>query len=748
MAVIGAAETGAAPPGSLARNRRLDQWLQIGGDGRITLRVGKVELGQGIATALAQIAAEELDVDIGRIVMVPPDTAGSPDEGMTSGSQSIEQSGRAVRQVCAEARAILLTAAATRLGVEESTLQIADGVISSTASAESTSYWRLAVGDLFAVEVTGDVATKPAGDYRIVGRSEPRRDLPAKVSGRPSFIHDLVLPGQLHGRIVRPPSPAARLDSIDVSAVRAMGGVVSVVCEGNFVGVVAEREELAMAAEERLRGAARWREEETLPDEAALAEHLRSAPAETSVVEGGAGHLTPAPAARSVSATYSRPYIAHASIGTGCGVARWGDDGVEVWSSSQGIFSLRRAMAMALGLDEGRIVVHHADGAGAYGHNSADDAAFDAVLLARSVPGRPVRVQWSRSDELSWSPFGSAMAVHLSADLDDHGGVVRWHHELWSQGHTSRPGYGGTPGLLAASHLQPSQPVLAAMDPPPPRGGSVRNAPPLYAFPEWRVTGHRLLTMPIRCSALRSLGAHMNVFAAESFIDELAATANRDPVAYRLDHLRDDRARAVLEAVARRVGWAATAGRPDAGRPDVGRGIAVARYKSTGAYCAVVAEVEAGHEIAVRRLTIAVDVGQVVNPDGVVNQVEGGAIQSTSWTVKERVRFDRTRITSTSWETYPILRFSEVPAVDVEIISRPDEPSLGAGEVAQGPTAAAIGNAVFAALGVRVRDLPLTTERVVEAIERADEAPTRNGRTGAVAPRGHGVDRLADRRKR
>jgi nicotinate dehydrogenase subunit B len=713
--------TRAAPPASLTRNPRISQWLDLSEDGTVAIRVGKVDIGQGISTALAQIAAEELDVDIDRIVMVPADTAGSPDEGITSGSQSIEHSGTALRQVCAEARAILLGAAAARLGVDAAALRVTGGVVLSTGDDATTSYWEIAHEGLLDVEVTGNVATKLSADYRVVGRNQPRLDLAAKIAGRPVYIHDLVLPGQVHGRVVRPPSPAARLLSVDESAAAVSGeDVISTVCERNFVGVVATREESAIAAADRLRAAARWHEEPSLPDENELAKHLRSAPAETSTIEESNGEATAAarPASRSVSATYSRPYLAHASIGTGCAVARWTDDGVEVWSNTQGIFALQRAIALALDLDERRVLIHHVEGAGAYGHNSADDAAFDAVVLARSVPGRPVRVQWSREDELTWSPYGSPMVVDLTADVDDEGNVLRWHHELWSHGHTSRPGYGGTPGLLAASHLQPDSPVPAALDPPPPRGGSTRNAPPLYAFPEWRVTGHRVLTMPIRCSALRSLGAHMNVFAAESFMDELAAISGRDPVAYRLAHLRDHRARAVLEAAAQRAGWGM---RPDrTNGTSIGQGVAVARYKSVGAYCAVVAEVEAEREIAIRRLTIAVDVGRAINPDGVANQVEGGAIQSASWTLKERVRFDRTRITSTSWDTYPILRFSEAPAVDVEVVERPDEPSLGAGEVVQGPTAAAIGNAVFGAIGVRVRHLPLTPERVIEAIEAAE----------------------------
>jgi nicotinate dehydrogenase subunit B len=353
------------------------------------------------------------------------------------------------------------------------------------------------------------------------------------------------------------------------------------------------------------------------------------------------------------------------------------------------------------------------EGAGCYGHNAADDAAFDAVLLARSLPGRPVRVQWSRRDELGRAPFGPAMAAQVSAGLGGDGRVVEWTYDVWSNGHASRPGYAGSPGLLAAADLDQPFALAAAVDPPPERGGGTsRNAVPAYGFPRQRVTAHRLLTMPIRTSALRSLGAFMNVFAIESFMDELAVLTGHDPVAYRLAHLGDERARAVVAKAAQAASWEdALTGE---GR---GRGMAFARYKDRGAYCAVVAEVEATQEVRVKRLVVAVDVGRVINLDGVRNQLEGGAIQATSWTVKERVRFDRSAVTSTDWESYPILRFSEVPRVEVHVLDRPDAPSLGAGEAAQGPVAGAIANALFDAIGVRVRDLPLTAERVIAAME-------------------------------
>jgi CO/xanthine dehydrogenase Mo-binding subunit len=359
-----------------------------------------------------------------------------------------------------------------------------------------------------------------------------------------------------------------------------------------------------------------------------------------------------------------------------------------------------------------RVVVAHVEGAGCYGHNGADDVALDAALLARAASGRPVRVQWTRADELAWSPFGPAMIVELAADLDPTGAIVGWRHEIWSNGHTSRPRGGESPALLAAWHRDPPTPQPIAVNPPRAAGGGAdRNAVPLYDFPAWQIINHRVLSMPLRASAMRSLGAYANVFAIESFLDELAAERGEDPVEFRLRHLSDPRARAVIEAVAARSGW-----RDRTRVEGIGHGVGFARYKETGAYCAVMAQVEAEREIRVRRLVVAVDVGQVINPDGVANQIEGGAVQATSWTLKESVRFDRTRVTSTAWEDYPILHFSEVPAVEVEIVTRPDEPAMGAGEAAQGPTAAAIGNAVFDALGVRVRDLPITAERVVAAM--------------------------------
>ncbi|MGE5616161.1 MAG: xanthine dehydrogenase family protein molybdopterin-binding subunit, partial [Bacillota bacterium] len=604
-------------------------------------------------------------------------------------------------------RALFLEAAAARLGVAREALRVRDGEIYADGGSR-TSYGALAPGVSLDRDASGQAARKPAAERRWIGRSMARRDLPDKVFGRARFVHDLQLRGMLHGRILRPPSPAAHLDSLDDAATRAMPGVVRVIRDGDFVGVVAEREEQAVAALESLRAAARWQERETLPDEGDLASWLRSQPVETTVVdekiaEGGASS-----AVATRSASFSRPFIAHASIAPSCAVARWRSDKLEVFTHSQGPFNLRADLALALDVPPDDICVAHREGAGCYGHNGADDVALDAALLSRAVDGRPVRVLWSREDELTWAPFGAAMRMDIEADLDAGGEIVAWRGEVWSNGHTARPGRASTPMLLASWQVDDGFERPIAVNPPlAGGGGSERNAVPPYDIGARRVINHRVLSTPVRTSALRSLGAHLNVFAIESFIDDIARERGEDPIAWRLRHLSDPRARAVIQSVARRARWSSW--QPAEGR---GRGIGYARYKSKGAYCAVVAEIEAEREIRVRRLVIAVDVGLAVNPDGVANQVEGGAIQATSWTLREAVRFDRTRVTSAQWDDYPILRFSDVPAVEVEVLQREGEASVGAGEASMGPTAAAIGNAVRDALGVRVRDLPITRDRI------------------------------------
>jgi CO/xanthine dehydrogenase Mo-binding subunit len=699
-----------ALPGSLAAIPRLSRWLAIGRDGTVTVTSGKVELGQGILTALAQIVAEELDVDLDRIRMAAADTTRSPNEGVTSGSLSIQDSGAALRRVCAEARALLIERAAERLDVRANLFTVEDGTVSG--GGRSATYWELIDDALLDRDATGTVAPKAPADYRVVGKAALRRDLPDKVMGRPRYVQDLVLPDMLYGRIVRPDRRFARLLSVDETKARAVPGVVEVVRDGSFLGVLAEREDAAIAALRALRRDSRWEDAPAGPTD--IDAWLRTHAVEDKTISEKTDEAAAARARRRFAASFAKPYLSHAPIGPSCAAARWRDGGVEIWTHSQGVYNLRRDLAMVLGLAADAIVVRHVEGSGCYGHNGADDVALDAALLARAVPGRPVLLQWMRDDEFGWAPSGPAMAVDLAAALDADGRIVDWRHELWSNGHGQRPGRGKIPTLLASWHLAQPFPCPPAMNGPLPAGAADRNAIPLYSFANQRVVNHYVRDMPIRVSALRSLGGFANVFAIESFMDELASAAGADPVAFRLRHLEDPRGRAVIEAAARRAGWA------DWKASDgCGHGIGFAKYKNLGAYCAVVAKVEVEREVRVRRLVIAVDAGLAVNPDGIANQIEGGAVQATSWTLKERVAFDERGIASRGWEDYPILRFSEVPAVEVEVVDRPDLPSVGAGEAAQGPTGAAIANAVGQALGVRVRTLPLTADTIRAAIERA-----------------------------
>jgi len=696
-------------PGSLNANRRLDRWLRVNRDGTVTVFPGKVEIGQGILTALTQIVAEELDVALERIRLAPTDTSYSPDEGMTSGSQSITDGGTALRYAAAETRDLLLQRAAAKLGVSLEQLAVADGVITARSGGSAT-YWDLASDDLLAREATAEIAPKPASQHTIIGKPAPRRDIPAKVSGTPIYVHDLELPGMLHGRIVRPPSYEARLAGLDEAEVRGLQGVVKVVRDGSFLGVVAEREEQAIRALTRLKRIARWEEATQLPE--SDARFLYRETSEDTVISEKHDAAAAARKAKTLEAEYTRPYTAHAALGPSCAVARLEDGRYTVWTHSQGVFPLRRDLAPVLGVEEKRVTVIHMDGAGCYGHNGADDAALDAALLARAVPGRPVRVQWMREDEFHWEPYGPTMAVKLKGDLDARGNIVGWTEDIWSNSHSTRPNGLGGVNLLAAWHLAHPHKPSPPRNPPLPGGGSHRNAIPIYEFPNERVTNRLVKRMPVRVSALRALGATANVFAIESFMDELAAAAGADPVEFRLRHLKDPRARAVIETVAAKAGWR----KGEKGDGTRGRGIGFARYKNGACYVAEIVEVEAGNEIAVKRVWAAIDAGLVINPDGLVNQTEGGIIQAASWALKEAIQYDRSRILTSTWTDYPILTFEESPVVEVTIVNRPDEPPLGAGEGTQGPTVAAIANAIFNAMGARLRDLPFTRDRVLAAL--------------------------------
>ena len=708
-------------PGSLNGNRLLSAWLRVNSNGTVTVFTGKVELGQGIASALAQIAADELDVGYRRIDMVTADTSLTPDEGFTAGSQSIEQSGTALRFACAEARQMLLAAAAARLGGQSGDLRVADGTISAPGGKHTT-YWAVTTDAMLRREATAKARPKAAGEHTLIGQNLARRDIPPKFTGGAAYVQDLRLPGMVHARVGRPPVPRADLVSLDTAALKAMPGVIEVVRDGSFVAVVCEREEQAINALVALRELAVWSRPELPPT--LIDTFDRPEPelqTQNSVVYEKTAPDAPI-AVRRIEARYTRAFQLHASIGPSCAVAHDLDGKLTVWTHSQGVFALRSDIARALGMSPASVVCIHMEGAGCYGHNGADDAAFDAALLARAIPGRPVRVQWMRDDEFMWEPYGSAMSMKVGAGLGADGNIVDWRHELWSYPHARRPGGREGVNLLAAWYLAaPLQPAFP-VDVPQPNGGSDRNAIPLYDFPNQKILKHYMPDAPLRTSSLRTLGAYANVFAIESLMDETCAAAGADPVEFRLRHLRDERARTVIESAARRSGWRPGAlgdGGRGTGSTFRGRGIGFARYKNHACYCAVVAEVEVDRISGIVRVTrawSAVDAGLAINPDGIANQIEGGMIQSASWTLKEALKVDRSGVHTKSWIDYPILRFSEVPAVEVEVIQRPTEDSLGVGEGAQGPTGAAIANAFAAATGRRLRDIPFLPERVKAAL--------------------------------
>jgi nicotinate dehydrogenase subunit B len=697
-------------PGALQKTPLIDAWVRIAADGRITLFTGKAELGQGIKTALLQIAAEQLAVPPGRIELVTADTARTPNEGYTAGSNSMKDSGTAILHAAAQARQILVAEAARRLGVPAERLVAQDGEVRAE-DGRRIGYGALVADQTLHVRAEPQSKLVDPASHKVMGRPLPRIDIPGKVTGGVSYVQDLRLPGMVHARVVRPPSYGARLKSVDLAPVEKMPGVLKIVRDGSYLAVVAAREWQAIQAMRALKAAAAWDEPKKLPRQDELYAALARLPSQDTVIAGEKSAA--ADRGQMIEAAYRRPYQLHGSIGPSCAVGLFKDGDVTLWTHSQGVYPLRDAIAGMLRVPAERVRCTHMEGSGCYGHNAADDAAADAALIARALPGRPVRVQWMREDEHAWEPFGPAMLTKARAVLDASGKVAAWNYEVWSNTHSTRPGAAGN--LAPAWHLQEPFPPPPPQALPQPEGGGDRNAIPLYRFPGARVVHHFLPEMPLRVSALRSLGAYMNVFSIESFVDELAHAARADPVEFRLRHLDDPRARDVVQLAAERFGWVRY-GR-QAGR---GRGFAFARYKNLAGYVAIALEAEVERdtgELRVHRVVAAVDSGEAVNPDGIRNQIEGGIVQSISWTTFEAVTFGDTRVTSRDWGGYPILRFSHVPqSVEVHLIDRPGEHFLGIGEAAQGPTAAAMANALADASGVRIRELPLNPARLRAAL--------------------------------
>lgn len=703
-------------PGSLARTPFLDAWIRIDANGSATVFTGKAELGQGIETALLQIAAEELEIPVASVTIVTADTERTANEGYTAGSHSTQDSGTALRNAAAQARELLIREAARRWKLSATTLKASDGAVIAPNGAR-LSYGELVSPTLLHVRASPVSKLKSPSAFTAMGKPLPRLDIPAKVTGGAIYVQDMRLPGMLHARVVRPPSYAAQLVAVETGPIERMAGVVKVVRDGNFLAIVAEREYQSIKAMQMLASAAQWQEKASLPESGIVAALLELPTRDFTIFE-----KPPAPtstssahslaASRSVAATYTRPCVAHASIGPSCAVAQLQGDTLTIWTHTQGVFPDRQAIAEMLGKPPDKVHCIHVQGSGCYGHNGADDAAADAALIASHLPGRPIRVQWMREQEFAWEPFGPAMITKAQASLDASGRIATWDYGVWSNTHSMRPGPAGS--LLAAQHMGAAFPPPPPKPLPQPEGGGDRNAIPLYELPSGKVVHHFIPDMPIRISALRSLGGYMNVFSIESFIDELALAARADPVAFRLQHLDDPRARDVITSAASHFGWTR---RPKGGRGK-GCGFSFARYKNLAAYCAVAIQLDVDHSsgnVQVERIVAAVDTGQIVNPDGVRNQIEGGILQSLSWTLYESVSCDDTRILSVNWSTYRIMRFDSVPhAVDVHLIDRPGQPFLGCGEASQGPASAALANAIADATGKRVRDLPITPARIKE----------------------------------
>jgi CO/xanthine dehydrogenase Mo-binding subunit len=696
-----------ALPLSVINNPRPDRWIQLLPDRNVRLSVGKVEIGQGILTALAQIAAEELDVGFDRIQVISGDTDRAPDEGSTSSSLSIEVSGASVRLITAEIRARVLDRLAQRLNCAPEDISVVDGAFFRGEVPTGHDYWNFADQADLARDAEGKAPRKPVSHYHVVGQPTPRLDLAPKLTGA-AFIHDMVRPNMLHARLLRQPSREARLAAFDEAALhRAVSGDFRVVRRGDFVGLVSADETVVERAAAVAPQHAPWDNVRQLQPAQHEASWLIGQPSD----DRRHGDPPADVPGAIFEATYTRPYIAHASIGPSCALAECRDGHLTVWTHSQAVYPLRNSLVNILGRAPETISVRHVQGAGCYGHNGADDVALDAALIAEEIPDHCIRVQWRREEEFAFEPIGPAQVVTIRAVLNERGRPRDWTAEIWAASHVQRPVMGGN--MLAHEALPNPAPEPRTTDPTEANGGGgTRNAFPLYEVGTKRILHHLVLRGPVRTSALRGLGAPPNVFALECAIDELAARVGEDPVSFRLSILSDARARRVIERAATMASWSR---RAPAGSGE-GLGIGFAQYKNRSAYAAVVADVEVDQEVRLRRVWCAADAGLVINPDGARNQLEGGIIQGASFALKEQVRFAANGIGSTDWDSYPILRFSEIPEIKCELLNAPDQPSLGMGECSIGPTAAALGNAVAHALGARIRDLPLTRERIASAL--------------------------------
>jgi CO/xanthine dehydrogenase Mo-binding subunit len=722
---------------------QLDSWIAIGADGTVTAYTGKCELGQGLFTAQLQLVAEELSVPIARVRLIQADTGVCPDQGTTSGSQStpVNFNRQNLAQAAATAREALLRLASTRLGVPVDQLAAADGVVAVTADrARRVTYGELVAGRKFSMAIDPRAQRKPAAEWSVLGQPVPRVDMAAMATGAFEFVHNVRVPGMLHGAVVRPPAVGATLVRVDEGSVRGMPGFVKLVVKKNFVGVIAEKSWQAVQAAARLE--ATWTRGAGLPVQRSFYDHLRRQPSRDAfVVNSGDVDEKLANATSTLRATYLHPYQMHGSMGPSCAVADVQGDKATVWSATQSVYPTRSGVAMLLGVAVDHVRIVFTRGAGCYGINGADTVSYDAALLSQAA-GRPVRVLLSRKDEHAWENYGFAYVIDQRVALDAGGAITAWDHEAWLPSLGGRPGYeqpgNVVTGMLVGYATAPFVPRGAAEPAGEFRNGS--NAAPSYVagriaskaggagtIASERVLTHTVLS-PFFTGPLRSPSRLQNTFAHECFLDEVAAYVKADPVAYRLRHLRDARLKDVVSAVAKAANWdarpspRATSGRASTGVMR-GRGISCVVYEGDNGYVATVAEVEVDPTtgtVTTRRLVVAQDCGPISNPDGMRNQIEGGALQGLSRALGEEVTWDDQVVTSVDWRTYHSLPLGfAVPAIQSVLIDRPEFEAAGAGETAITIVAAAVGNAIFDATGVRIRQVPFTPDRVKAAFARA-----------------------------
>ena len=693
----------------------VDSFLAVHADGSVTVFVGKVDIGTGGRIAMRQIVGEELDVPLERIAMIEGDTALTPNQGATAGSYGIARGGVQLRQAAATARQALLAQAAKRLNRPAGDLQIADGLVSAKDGGASVSYGDLLGDRAFNVKIDITAPLKSHERFRFIGKSLPRPDMPAKVTGHHRYLHDLTLPGMLHARVIRPGALGATLVSVDESSIAGIGGA-RVVRIQSFLAVVAEREWDAVRAARALQ--TKWTAGTGLPDHGKEFDSMRASRVvrDQEIAKRGDLSALSAPPAGThpLAASYRWPIQTHGSIGPSCGVADVRADRVTVWSSSQNTHGFQATCARVLGLERDRVRVIYMDGAGSYGPNGADDATIEAALLSRAVR-RPVRVQWSRQEEHGLDPKGPAQLLELRAAVDPDGQVAAWETQAWLP--------------LATANL-PNIPLLsvdaAGIQQTPGRSTGLiyQNIDPPYTMPNVNAVVHWIPDAPLRTSAIRAPGKIANTFAVESFVDEIAALARVDPVEFRLRRLTNPRGVEVLRRTAARMSWQPRPSpRPVDARAAVltGRGIAYVHYKHEETLVAMGMEVaveRATGRIRVTRVVCAQDCGLMINPACVQSQLEGNIIQTLSRTLHEEIVYNRDGVTTVDWGSYPILTFPEVPALEFELIQRLDQPPLGVGEAASTPVPAALANAVFDATGVRLRTVPFRAERVKAALTR------------------------------